>query len=154
MTLLIHKVLGLVRNALATIHVKPVVTTDEYASTVLGDDVQLQQLLLNLFANALESIEAAGGNGGTLSITAQGAMGPAGKEYHLSVCDTGAGFGPEMMERLFEPFFSTKENGLGLGLSLSQAIVHSHGGTIRAQNNDAGGATFHIVLPMNRGEAA
>jgi signal transduction histidine kinase len=154
MTLLIHKVLGLVRNALATIHVKPVVKTDEYASTVLGDDVQLQQLLLNLFANALESIEAAGGNGGTLSITAHGAMGPAGKEYHLSVCDTGTGFGPEMLERLFEPFFSTKENGLGLGLSLSQAIVHSHGGSIRAENNATGGATFHIVLPMNRGETA
>jgi two-component system sensor kinase FixL len=59
-----------------------------------------------------------------------------------------------VIEKLFEPFFSTKQQGLGLGLSISQAIVGSHNGSIRAENNNEGGATFHITLPAARGKPA
>jgi len=58
------------------------------------------------------------------------------------------------MEKLFEPFYSTKEQGLGLGLSISHAIVNAHNGTIRAENNNEGGATFHVTLPMTNGKHA
>ena len=153
MNSLIQKVLGLVHNALATHRVTPVVKIEEYPAAVLGDDVQLQQLLLNLFLNAVEAIRSAGKDVGTLSITAHGVAGPTGKDYHLSVSDNGHGFEPDAIEKVFEPFFSTKQHGLGLGLSISRAIVNSHGGTIRAERNDVGGATFHVILPTVREES-
>ena len=68
--------------------------------------------------------------------------------YYFTISDTGSGINPDTMQKLFEPFFSTKKQGLGLGLSISHAIVESHGGSIRAENNSWGGATFHILLPL------
>jgi len=147
MTLLIHKVLGLVRKELALHRIKPVVAIAQNFPPVWGDEVQLQQLLLNLIMNAMDAIESNGKRGGTLSITAHSADG-AGGTYHLSISDTGGGFKPGVAEKLFEPFFSTKQQGLGLGLSISEAIVRGHNGAIRAENNPEGGASFHISLPV------
>jgi C4-dicarboxylate-specific signal transduction histidine kinase len=147
MTLLIHKVLGLVRKEMALHRVKPVVAVSPDFSMVYGDDVQLQQLLLNLIMNAIDAIEMRGNGAGTLSITAYTEDGPAGL-YHLRISDTGCGFDPAIREKLFEPFFSTKKDGLGLGLSISAAIVRGHNGTIRVENNSDGGTTFHIALPV------
>jgi signal transduction histidine kinase len=152
MTLLIHKVLGLVRKELALHRVKPVIAIAPDFPAVWGDEVQLQQLLLNLIMNAVDAIGANGKGSGSLSITAH-ADGASGT-YHLCVSDTGGGFKPAVVEKLFEPFFSTKEQGLGLGLSISQAIVNGHNGTIRAENNTEGGATFHVTLPMTDGKHA
>jgi len=146
MTLLIHKVLGLVRKELALHRVKPVVTIAPDFPPVWGDEVQLQQLLLNLIMNAVDAMQSNGKQGGSLSIAAFSTEGP-GAAYHLCISDTGGGFKPGAMEKLFEPFFSTKDQGLGLGLSISEAIVSGHNGTIRAENNAEGGATFHITLP-------
>jgi len=153
MTLLIHKVLGLVRKELALHRVKPVIAIAPDFPTVWGDEVQLQQLLLNLIMNAVDAIGSSGKDGGSLSITAYSTDGPGGT-YHLCVSDTGGGFKPGVMEKLFEPFYSTKEQGLGLGLSISHAIVNAHNGTIRAENNNEGGATFHVTLPMTNGKHA
>jgi len=114
MTLLIHKVLGLVRKELALHRVKPVIAIAPDFPAVWGDEVQLQQLLLNLIMNAVDAIGANGKGSGSLSITAH-ADGASGT-YHLCVSDTGGGFKPAVMEKLFEPFFSTKEQGLGLGI--------------------------------------
>ena len=147
MTLLIHKVLGLVRKELALHRIKPVVAIAQNFPPVWGDEVQLQQLLLNLIMNAVDAIESKGKQGGTLSITVDNADGPGGA-YHLSISDTGGGFQPGVAEKLFEPFFSTKKQGLGLGLSISEAIVRGHNGSIRAENNAEGGASFHISLPV------
>jgi len=147
MTLLIHKVLGLVRKELALHRIKPVVAIAQNFPPVWGDEVQLQQLLLNLIMNAVDAIESKGKQGGTLSITVDNADGPGGA-YHLSISDTGGGFKPGVAEKLFEPFFSTKKQGLGLGLSISEAIVRGHNGSIRAENNAEGGASFHISLPV------
>jgi C4-dicarboxylate-specific signal transduction histidine kinase len=97
--------------------------------------------------NAIDAIEASGNKGGTLSISACGADGPGGT-YNLCISDTGGGFKPGVGEKLFEPFFSTKKQGLGLGLSISEAIVRGHNGVIRAENNAEGGASFHISLPV------
>ena len=153
MTLLIHKVLGLVRKELAIHRVKPVIAIAPDFPVVWGDEVQLQQLLLNLIMNAVDAIGSNGKGSGSLSITAYSTHAPDGA-YHLCVSDTGGGFKPGIAEKLFEPFFSTKEQGLGLGLSISQAIVSGHNGTIQAENNDEGGATFHVTLPMANEKAA
>lgn len=146
MTLLIHKVLGLVRKEMALHRVKPVVAIAPNFLPVWGDEVQLQQLLLNLIMNAIDAIETNSKEGGLISVTAYSTDGPAGN-YHLCISDTGGGLKREVMDKLFEPFFSTKDQGLGLGLSISQAIVSGHNGSIRAENNIEGGASFHITLP-------
>lgn len=146
MTFLVHKVLGLVRKEMALHRVKPVVAISPNFPPVWGDEVQLQQLLINLIMNAIDAIESNGKEGRVISITAYSSDGPGGT-YHLCISDTGGGFKPGVTEKLFEPFFSTKDQGLGLGLSISQAIVSGHNGTIRAENNNEGGASFHITLP-------
>jgi signal transduction histidine kinase len=74
-----------------------------------------------------------------------------GPAAHLAVSDTGPGVGSSVMERLFEPFVSTKTQGVGLGLSISRAIVLSHKGRIWAHNNPGRGATFHVALPLASG---
>ena len=153
MTLLIHKVLGLVRKEMTLHRVKPVVAIAPHFPLVWGDDVQLQQLLLNLIMNAIDAIKLSRKGSGSLYITAYSEDGQFGS-FHLCVSDTGGGISPELAGKLFEPFFSTKADGLGLGLSISEAIVKGHNGTIRAENNDEGGASFHIVLPAAREKAA
>ncbi|HEY4078797.1 MAG TPA: ATP-binding protein [Rhizomicrobium sp.] len=144
---LVRRVLNLARNELTTRHVVPVIKIPEDLPSVLGDAVQLQQLILNLVLNATEAIASTEHENGILMIT--GSALEAGK-FHLSISDTGPGLKPEIIDRLFEPFFSTKKQGLGLGLSISHAIVENHGGTIRAEGNSWGGATFHIFLPLAR----
>ena len=154
MTGLVQKVIGLVRNELVTRQVLPVIEVPGDAPPVLGDAVQLQQLLLNLILNAMEAICGAGQKNGIVIIAGHVVTNEKESQYHLSVSDTGPGIKNEVMEKLFEPFLSTKKQGLGLGLSISRAIVTGHGGAIRAENNNWGGATFHVFLPLarNRGE--
>ena len=69
----------------------------------------------------------------------------------LSVRDYGLGFSEQMRDRLFDPFFSTKTEGLGMGLAIVRSIIESHGGTITAENADGGGARFEFVLPLDSG---
>ncbi len=150
MAALVNKVIGLVRNEMVTRHVIPVIKLAEGAPAVLGDAVQLQQLLLNLILNAVEAIANTGQKNGILILTGQVTDELHESRYHLTISDTGSGINADIMEKLFEPFFSTKKQGLGLGLSISHAIVQSHGGSMRAENNSWGGATFHILLPLSK----
>jgi signal transduction histidine kinase len=105
-----------------------------------ADADQLRQVLLNLVLNALEVMPT----GGRLDIRLRG---PADGWVELSVSDTGPGIAADILPRLFEPFVSDKEAGLGLGLSVSRRIVEDHGGTIRAYNRPEGGACFVVRLP-------
>jgi signal transduction histidine kinase len=112
------------------------------------DGIQIEQVILNLVTNALEAMSAAGngaeGTGRELTIRScldgDGAV-------SLAVRDTGPGIDPRVRDRLFEPFFSTKAAGLGLGLSISRSIVEGHGGRIWAVETPGGGATFGFTLP-------
>jgi two-component system sensor kinase FixL len=70
------------------------------------------------------------------------------EQLHISVSDCGPGIAPAVLERLFEPFYTTKENGMGLGLSISRGIVGAHGGRLWAENGAQGGAVFHLCLPL------
>jgi PAS domain S-box-containing protein len=110
---------------------------------VLGDRIQLQQVVLNLILNACDAMNgtAVPQRGLSLSTTAcEGAI-------ELVVKDRGAGIPPEELDRVFEPFVTFREQGLGMGLAISRSIVTAHGGTIRAENNPDRGATFRCRFP-------
>jgi len=146
MTLLVHKVLGLVRRELALHRIKVVAEIAPDVPPVWGDDVQLQQLLLNLVNNAIDAIAASKRPDGLLAITTYGA-GKDSNVLHLCIADTGNGLPPEAAECVFDAFYSTKDQGMGLGLTICQAIVNGHKGTIGAENNKERGASFHVTLP-------
>ncbi len=109
--------------------------------TLNADREHLRQVVLNLLLNALDMMP----HGGTLGV----AVGPAseGRIVELSVTDTGPGISPAILPRLFEPFATNKETGIGLGLVVSKRIVEDHGGSIRGANRPEGGACFTVRLP-------
>lgn len=108
---------------------------------VYMDDEQMRQVFMNLAINSCEAME----KGGTLDVVA----GPTGGgEVRVAFCDNGPGIDPEGMERLFEPFFTSKEGGTGLGLAIANKIVEAHGGAIEYRNREKGGAVFTITLPI------
>jgi two-component system, LuxR family, sensor kinase FixL len=109
---------------------------------VSGDRNQLQQVLLNLVMNACDAM--AGQPTRRLRI---GTRRVAPGRVEFSVADCGAGIPPDELERIFEPFVSTKAQGLGLGLAICRSIVEAHGGRLWAGNNAGGGATLHGELP-------
>jgi signal transduction histidine kinase len=110
--------------------------------TLLIDAEQIHQVLLNLLLNALDVLP----HGGTVTLTVQDGR-PEQPAVRVSVLDTGPGIASRIRERLFEPFVSGKETGLGLGLSICQRLVEAHGGTIQGDNLPEGGALFTFTLP-------
>lgn len=114
---------------------------DPDATPVLVDRVQIQQVLINLMRNAMEAMEGCPER--RLSVTTT-LLDP--ETVQITVADTGAGIAPEMTERLFEAFASTKSDGMGLGLSICRTIVEAHGGRIRARPAEGGGTEFHFTL--------
>jgi two-component system, LuxR family, sensor kinase FixL len=112
---------------------------------IRGDRIHLQQVLLNLILNAMEAMAKQPPERRRLTVrTSRTHNG----EVELSVADSGSGIQPENLPRLFEPFFTTKESGIGMGLSISRKIVEAHHGRIWAENHPAGGAVFHVTLPI------
>lgn len=109
---------------------------------VLADRVHLQQVIINLLVNGMEAVEQAQER--VLVVSAHA----AGNMLELAVSDRGCGIAPEIEEKLFESFYSSKPNGLGIGLSLSRTIIAAHGGQIWGTNNREGGATFRFTLPL------
>ncbi|MGZ8344531.1 MAG: PAS domain S-box protein [Allosphingosinicella sp.] len=122
---------------------------DPEAAPVLVDRVQIQQVLINLMRNAMEAMEGCPER--RLSVTTARVD---GQMVRVSVTDTGSGIAPEMSERLFEAFASTKSNGMGLGLSICRTIIEAHGGRIRAAPHEGGGAEFQFTLVRAPAEAA
>jgi C4-dicarboxylate-specific signal transduction histidine kinase len=111
---------------------------------VNGDRVELQQVLLNLVVNASEAMSAGGAPGARILTVRTGAEAGVVK---VSVVDSGPGFAAEQYARMFEAFYTTKTQGLGLGLSISRAIVRVHNGRLWGDPNPGGGASFHFTLP-------
>jgi signal transduction histidine kinase len=111
---------------------------------VLANEVQIQQVVLNLTRNAIEAMEDAGRDSGVVNV---GVAAIADREIMVSVADSGRGIASDEMEHIFEAFYSTKGSGLGVGLSLSRAIVEAHGGRLSVAPNAGGGSVFRFTLP-------
>jgi two-component system sensor kinase FixL len=116
---------------------------DPAAEYVLADKVQVQQVLINLVRNAMDAMDETERKELTVSSSA-GADGMV----TLAVADTGTGIAPEAVERLFQPFMTTKPTGLGVGLSISRTIVEAHGGRIWAEPAQGGGTVFRFTIPL------
>jgi C4-dicarboxylate-specific signal transduction histidine kinase len=114
---------------------------------VLGDQVLLQQVMINLFLNAFDAMSNTDASRGR-RVRVEAAL-RAGV-VDISVRDSGPGLPAHLNGRLFEPFVTTKPNGLGLGLSIVSSIVAAHGGTISAHNAVEGGAVFCVTLPQTK----
>jgi two-component system sensor kinase FixL len=121
---------------------------DRENDLVLVDRVQIQQVLVNLFRNALEAMAAS-----QLRRLVASTRAVAGDMVEISVADTGHGFADGVESNLFQTFFTTKETGMGVGLSISRSIIEAHGGKMWAENNPSGGATFRFTLPAAPNES-
>lgn len=147
---LINEVLELAHAELITQRVAATSVIAPDLPPVLGDRVQLQQVLLNLILNGCEAMRTTRGADRRLLVVVK----PAAKgQIQVSIRDSGTGIAPELIDRLFEPFVTTKPEGLGLGLSISRTIVAAHGGRVWAENNAEGGATVHCILSAAAPEA-
>jgi signal transduction histidine kinase len=117
---------------------------------VFGDRTQLQQVLLNLIVNGMDAMQSTPEPARHLSVQTK-SNGDGGIE--VAVEDGGRGIVPDDSRRLFEPFFTTREEGMGIGLSIAQSIIAAHRGRIWAENNANGGATFHFTVPAAQDQA-
>lgn len=141
---LVEDTAALLRRELQTNRVRLTLRTPPGLPELRADPIQLQQVLTNLGLNAIQAMAAAGTPKRDLTISAA-ALADA---VLIEVADTGPGLSAEVAASVFDPFVTTKPTGMGLGLSISRSIVEQHGGTLRAEARPAGGAVFHITLPI------
>ena len=141
----------MVRSAIA--RNKVAVNTDlmDELIPVHGDRVQLQQVVVNLILNAVEAMSSDEKGPRELSISIE--QGQADGGVLVQVRDSGPGIDPGMIERVFEPFYTTKTNGVGMGLSICRSIVNGHGGRLWAETNAPRGAVFQFTLPSPEGNS-
>lgn len=110
------------------------------------DPVEIEQVIHNLIRNAADAVEQVGRGDGRVLVSLKA----AGANYEITVSDNGTGIPPDILPRLFEPFFSSKPDGMGLGLSLCESIVERFDGGISAESDPKGGAVFTVRLPVAR----
>jgi signal transduction histidine kinase len=118
---------------------------------VTADRVQLQQVVLNLLRNAVDAMKTVDDRPRDMLIRTERAEGDS---VRLSVTDVGVGFDPHTMDQLFDAFYSTKTDGMGVGLSVSRSIIENHQGRLWAVLNDGPGATFAFAVPSRPHAAA
>jgi len=111
---------------------------------VLGDRVQLQQVMLNLVMNGLEAMSGIGEQARELAIITRNTD---SDQVQVTVQDSGKGLDPDTITKIFDPFYTTKPSGMGMGLSISRSILQAHGGQLWAAANDGPGTSFHFTLP-------
>jgi C4-dicarboxylate-specific signal transduction histidine kinase len=116
---------------------------------VVGDRIQLEQVMVNLIRNALDAMRDFPPHARQLTI---GTAVENGRRVRVDVCDSGVGIPADMMDCVFDRFFTTKPNGMGMGLSISRSIITNHGGLLWATSNVDHGSTFHFTLPIDQGE--
>ena len=150
MNAVVGEVLHLIQNAAIARRVAVDVQLAPDGGTVLGDGVQIQQVALNLLINAFDAVQA--------NTVAERRVVLRTTRYDAAICleiaDYGAGLSDEALGRIFEPFYTTKQDGIGLGLSICRTLVDAHGGTLTAARNPVGGMTFTASFPLWRPQEA
>ena len=120
---------------------------DPHLPRTMADSMQFQQVFMNLLLNAADAMP----NGGTLAV--QTSYEAPSLSLRIAIRDTGSGIDESIIDKIFQPFFTTKPKGTGLGLSITKRLVEQHGGIIRAANNPRGGASFTIYLHIKEEDA-
>jgi len=131
-----------VQHELAREHVELRVEIEPLLPSIDGDRVQLQQVLVNLMVNAGQAMVAQPGP----RLIALAATRTGDEQVAITVRDTGPGIAQDHLERLFEPFFTTRREGMGMGLAISRTIVEAHGGRLHVSSLPGHGATFGLTL--------
>jgi signal transduction histidine kinase len=141
---LVQDAVNLLRHELQTREIQLVTTFSASTDRINGDERQLRHALVNVLLNAIEAINSSG------KLTIYTEVVDAWERQHLrvSVKDSGPGISADVLDRLFNPFFTTKVDGTGLGLLISQRIFQGHNGTITVESELGNGATFHLFLPL------
>jgi C4-dicarboxylate-specific signal transduction histidine kinase len=150
LNLLISESLAMVKSDADKRHVRLALDFDTALPSIHGDRIQLQQVLINLLINALDALSDNQRSNSLVTVCARN----VGDSVEVDVFDNGSGIAKDKLPHVFEPFFSSKTNGLGMGLAISKGIVEAHGGRMWAENNVAGGVTFTVSLPSAAGGAA
>jgi len=147
---LVHEVLGIVHGDLVTRSVEIVPELAATLTRIHGDRVELEQVMLNLVINACDAMAGIAPEQRRLTVRTRKVDVEDGA-VQISFSDCGPGFTPDQYVKLFEPFYTTKPRGLGLGLSISRAIIRAHHGRLWGSSTPGKGASFHMVLPAPRG---
>ncbi len=147
---IVSEVAWLVRSDVVIRHVSMSLELDTDLPRVRGDRVQLQQVVLNLVLNSLDAVRERDADDRTLVIRTTKDGGPA---VVVAVEDSGIGIDEKDTERIFEPLYTTKQDGLGMGLAIARTIINAHGGQLEAASNIHGGATFQFTLPVDTEDA-
>ena len=142
---IILEIIGLIRSDALIKNVSIALRLASDLPPVRGDRIQLQQLMLNLTINALDAMKEAPGSGRRLDISTTLLN---ASSVQVAVQDSGTGIPPERLDKVFEPFYTDKSYGMGMGLAICRSIARLHGGQLTAENNAGPGATFRFVLPI------
>jgi C4-dicarboxylate-specific signal transduction histidine kinase len=146
----INEVIGMVQGAIDKSRVSVRTRLSERLIPVQGDRVQLQQVVVNLILNAVEAMSTVENGARELSIsTEQSDTGG----IRVAVGDSGPGIAPEHLQRVFEPFYTTKASGIGMGLSICRSIIDGHGGRLWAEASEPRGTVFQFTLPATQEES-
>jgi two-component system sensor kinase FixL len=148
---LVNDVQAVIRADAASRHVTIDWQVEPGLPPIAGDRVHLSQVLINLIINAMDAVMERAPADRRVAVQARRGDGQA---VELCVSDTGHGIPPELLSRIFEPFYTTKESGMGMGLSICRTIVNEHRGALTAENRPEGGATFRISLDAVAGSVA
>ena len=141
---IVSETLRLVRHDIAHHNITPQIELTTFGTQVDVDRVQLQQVIINLLINACQAMVSANAPDRTLQVRTW----VQDNQAHLEVLDQGGGIADELMDSLFNPFFTTKDSGLGMGLSICRSIIEFHGGRIWAISHAPVGAAFCFALPL------
>lgn len=141
----VREVMLLLHSDAVLRHVSVSLEAEPGVPEVLGDRIQLQQVVLNLLLNAFDAMKELRGSERTVLLR----VGRDGEQMlKVTVTDDGHGISGDSIERVFQAFYTTKSNGLGMGLSISRSIVEAHHGRLWAENNLGRGATFSFTVPL------
>jgi signal transduction histidine kinase len=146
----IQEALVLVRDRLQTYRIAVQAELDERLPRIRGEQIQLQQVLMNLITNAIDSMAMKNGER-VLSIRSEVHH---SRYVMVSVEDTGNGLEPGAVDRIFNPMFTTKTDGMGMGLSICRSIIEAHEGQIWVTANEGRGAIFHFTVPIDPGSTS